>query len=133
MAQRSDVTVPVEEEAMTEILESDDEAYKTHRFSVRRTKGTVALRPALADRPVVARPDHPLSVLPNEEVTLYLNTPLRMRVELVESERRPMKCPPIACPTRGSGRRPSRARSATRPVRRGGCASIGCRFGCIVP
>lgn len=93
MAQRSDVTVPLAEAAMTEILESEDDAYTTHRFSVRRTTGTVAMRPALADRPIVSRPEHPLSVLPDEEVTLYLSTPLWMCVELAESERRLLEIP----------------------------------------
>lgn len=88
MAQRSDATVPVDEEEMTRVLESNDSDVTTHRYSVRRTAETVALRPALADRPVVSRPEHPLSVLPDEAVTLYLSTPLWIRVELVETDRR---------------------------------------------
>lgn len=93
MAQRSDVTVPLDAERMAEIREAADDAYKTHRFSVRRTVETVAMRPALADRPVVSRPEDPLSVLPNEEVTLYLSTPLWMRIELAESDRRLIEMP----------------------------------------
>lgn len=88
MMQRSDVTVPVEEGTMSELLESEADDLVTHRYSVRRTSGRVALRPALADRPVVTRPEHPLSVLPDEAVTLYLSTPLWVRVELVESDRK---------------------------------------------
>jgi hypothetical protein len=93
MAQRSDVTVPLPEDAMTTVLESEDEALATNRYSVRRTRGDVALRPALADRPVVSRPEHPLSVLPDEAVTLYLSTPLWVRIELVESGRRLTEVP----------------------------------------
>jgi hypothetical protein len=93
MAQRSAVTVPLAEEAMTAVLDSEDEALMTNRYSVRRTSESIALRPALADRPVVSRPEHPLSVLPDEDVTLYLSTPLWVRVELVESERRLTELP----------------------------------------
>ena len=88
MAQRSGVTVPLDEERMHEVLEVDTDDYRTHRFGVRRTDETVALRPALADRPVVMRPEHSLSVLPDEEVTLYVSTPVWVRIELTESERK---------------------------------------------
>ena len=87
MAQRSDVTVPLPDDEMTAVLDADDPTLVTHRYSVRNTDERIALRPALPDRPVVARPEHPLSVLPRESVTLYLSTPLWARVELVESDR----------------------------------------------
>lgn len=87
MAQHSAVTVPLGIDEMTAVLETEDEELRTSRYSVHDTNETVALHPVLADRPVVARPEHPLSVLPDESVTLYLSTPLWARVELVESER----------------------------------------------
>lgn len=87
MAQRSAVTCPVPADEMAAVLEREDDALATNRYSVRRTDETLALRPAMADRPVVARPEHPLSVLPDEAVTLYISTPLWMRIELVESAR----------------------------------------------
>jgi len=93
MAHRSGRQVPVDPEAMSGVLESEDDDLVTQRFSVQDTSEAVALRPALADRPVVVRPEHPLSVLPNEAVTLYLSTPLWVRIELVESERRLMEVP----------------------------------------
>lgn len=93
MAQRSDATVPLGEGAMTDVLDSDEKDLITNRFSVRRTEETLVLRPALADRPVVARPEHPLSVLPDEAVTLYLSTPLWVRIELAESGRRLTEVP----------------------------------------
>ena len=95
MAQRSDVTVPLPDDAMAAVLDAEEETLTTHRYSVRRTRGSVALRPALADRPVVARPEHSLSVLPDEAVTLYLSTPLWVRIELVESERRLTEVPSL--------------------------------------
>ena len=88
MAQRSGRRVPVDDERMNEVLESEDDDLLTQRFSVQETAEELALRPALADRPVVVRPEHPLSVLPGESVTLYLSTPLWVRIDLVESDRR---------------------------------------------
>lgn len=93
MAERSTVTVPLDKDEMTAVLEAEDEEIQTNRHSVRDTNETVALRPALADRPVVARPEHPLSVLPGESVTLYLSTPLWVRVVLVESDRQLQEVP----------------------------------------
>lgn len=87
MARRSDVVLPVEDDEMLSVLGSEDPDLITHRYSVRDTDETIALHPVLADRPVVARPEHPLSVLPNESVTLYLSTPLWVRLELDESGR----------------------------------------------
>jgi hypothetical protein len=45
------------------------------------------LSPALADRPVVTRLSHPLYVLPGERVSLYVISPLWLRIEMAE----PMK------------------------------------------
>ena len=93
MAQRSGATVPLDEERMQDVLEAEDDDLRTHRFGVHRTDETVTLRPALADRPVVMRPEHPLAVLPDESVTLYVSTPVWVRIELTESERQLTEVP----------------------------------------
>ena len=93
MAQRSDVHVPLEKAEMRSVLEAEDKELTTNRYSVRHTNEQIALQPLLADRPVVSRPEHPISVLPGEAVTLYLSTPLWVRVALVESERRLQEVP----------------------------------------
>jgi len=93
MAQRSGATVPLATERMHEVLDADDDALVTHRFGVRRTTQTVALRPALAERPVVMRPEHSLSVLPDEAVTLYVSTPVWVSIELEHSDRRLTEVP----------------------------------------
>jgi len=87
MAQRSNVIAPLPEDEMAAVLEAEDSDLVTHRYGVRDTDETIALRPTLADRPVVARPEHAISVLPKESVTLFLSTPLWARIELVESDR----------------------------------------------
>lgn len=52
------------------------------RFSFLKTDAHCSLVPVLADRAVVARPDIPLYILAGESVTMYVSTPLWMRVEV---------------------------------------------------
>lgn len=52
------------------------------RVVFEHTDDTVQVLPALADRPVVTRPEVPLQVPPGEEVTFYAGTPLWLRVVL---------------------------------------------------
>lgn len=40
--------------------------------------------PALADRPVVTRLTHPVQILPGEQVTLYIVSPLWLRMEMAQ-------------------------------------------------
>lgn len=93
MAQRSAVTVPVPPDEMESILASEEKTLQTSRYSVRDTSESITLRPALADRPVISRPEHPLFVPPGEAVTLYLSTPLWIRVVLAESDRQLQEMP----------------------------------------
>jgi hypothetical protein len=87
MANRSNVTVPLPEDDMASVLEAADDDLHVSRHSFRRTEAQVTLQPALADRPVVSRPEHPLFVPPDESVTLYLSTAVWIRIELGDSER----------------------------------------------
>ena len=54
---------------------------KVTRFGVSKTVKALKLIPALADRSVVIRTEKPLHVLPNQEVKLYVNSPLWVRIE----------------------------------------------------
>ncbi len=85
MANRSNATVPVPGADMSEVFDSANDDLQISRYSFRQTSGRVVLQPALADRPVVSRPEHPLYVPPGESVTLYLSTAVWIRVELAES------------------------------------------------
>ena len=87
MLNRSSVTVPLPEEDLQALLDTKDEQLQVSRYSVRQTEPQISLQPALADRPVVSRPEHPLYVPPGESVTLYLSTVLWIRIELAESDR----------------------------------------------
>ena len=87
MLNRSRVTMPVSDDEFTALYETKDDALTISRYSFRRAVDRVSLQPALADRPVVSRPEHPLFVPPDESVTLYLSTALWVRVELIASER----------------------------------------------
>ncbi len=51
------------------------------RFTFRETTGDLRLSPSLPDRAVVIRPEAPLYVPSEEEVTLYVSLPLWVRIE----------------------------------------------------
>ena len=53
------------------------------RFSIREPGERLRLTPLLADRSVISRPERPLVIPPWEDVTLYVSSPLWMRVEAV--------------------------------------------------
>ncbi|PEN12524.1 hypothetical protein CRI94_13435 [Longibacter salinarum] len=57
-----------------------DTAFTLHRHTFRSTPTTLDIQPVSADRSIVVRPEHPLSIPPGEEVTLYLSLPLWIRV-----------------------------------------------------
>lgn len=52
------------------------------RFLTRELANTVRVLPALADRAVIVRPDTALYILPRQELTLYLASPLWLCLEL---------------------------------------------------
>lgn len=54
----------------------------TLRLSFAETPDTIVVRPALADRQVVVRPETTLVVPPGERVTLYASTPVWMALKL---------------------------------------------------
>lgn len=54
------------------------------RYAFRQPSGALRVTPALADRSVVSTPRVPIFVLPEEEVTLYVGSPVWLRVEVQE-------------------------------------------------
>lgn len=63
-------------------LDSLPPAATVVRYSFQTTNKQVSVVPALADRAVVVRPDVPLYILAGEEVTIYVSTPVWLRVEV---------------------------------------------------
>ncbi|MCC5795473.1 MAG: hypothetical protein JJT85_12190 [Chromatiales bacterium] len=52
------------------------------RFVYAGDSAAVLIKPVLADRPVVIRPRQPVSLLAGQEVTLYLSTPVHLRIHV---------------------------------------------------
>lgn len=66
------------------------------RYVTRGARGAgsaVTIRPLLADRPVVIRPRQPVFVLPGEDTTLYLSSPIWVRIEVGDPPRRLREIP----------------------------------------
>ncbi|MDC8831068.1 DUF432 domain-containing protein [Alteromonas gilva] len=62
----------------------DDVDYQ--RFMVKQTGDTLIIEPSLADRAMIVRPSKPIIVMPDEEVRLYVSTPMWMTVLLPNRE-----------------------------------------------
>ncbi|MBT8446055.1 MAG: hypothetical protein HKO62_00820 [Gammaproteobacteria bacterium] len=54
------------------------------RFVFRQTEGPLRITPALADRPVVTRPADHLAIAPDQELTLYVSSPVWVRLDVGE-------------------------------------------------
>lgn len=61
-----------------------DTPAETRRFVFSATRDPLLLSPVLADRPVVARPLDPLHVAAGQELSIYLSSPVWIRIEVGE-------------------------------------------------
>ena len=77
-------------ERLAPVADDAPEGAPTLRFSFAESPDTLHVRPRLADRPVIVRPESPLAVPPGETVTLYASTPVWMalKFEVRRSRRR---------------------------------------------
>jgi hypothetical protein len=73
-------TLLARRDAGPEAVRRDEE--EPERFAFGETKGPLSLTPVVADRAVVTRPLSPLHVSPNGSVTLYVSTPIWIRIEV---------------------------------------------------
>ena len=85
MASDSRVTLPVADDEWAAV--SDPEAPEAPdrsitRFGFRETTATADAHPLLGDRPFVVRPESTILVAPGERLTLYVSTPLWIRLTL---------------------------------------------------
>lgn len=62
----------------------DGEVAELERHVFRQTDACIRLLPTLADRPVVSSPRLPLFVSPGEEATLFVGSPLWVRIDVGE-------------------------------------------------
>lgn len=67
--------------------------FTVQRFLTKRSSDAVELRPLLADRPVVARPEMPLAVPAGDEATLFVSTPVWVQVALPNPDRPLLEVP----------------------------------------
>lgn len=77
-------------------MPEDADEFERHVFT--NTHGGLNISPVVADRPVVASPRLPLFVAPGEKTTLYVGSPLWVRVE-VESPAQAILDAPIRRPS----------------------------------
>ena len=66
---------------------------EVHRFAESAESVVLTLEPALADRPIVTRPETPFHVPAGEQVTLHVSTPLWMRLLVGDPGRRLQEIP----------------------------------------
>lgn len=71
-----------------------DEYKEMSRFMFRDTHARVGILPALADRPVISKPTTALNLPPQEEVTIYVSSPLWLQI-YSEGVREPLLDIPI--------------------------------------
>ena len=80
MEARSDYVVPIAPEEWEEITNPDAPTGSLTRFGFQRTNESLTLHPVLGDRPFVVRPEEPIVVGPKERLTMYVSTPIWVRV-----------------------------------------------------
>lgn len=85
-----DPTVRVEIPTAVEDFLAQD---KVTRYAISGDDDRITLAPLLADRPIISRPEKPFVVLPEDEITVYISTPLWVLISAGESEKRLMEVP----------------------------------------
>lgn len=66
---------------------------KVTRYGVSGSDPHLAITPHLADRPIISRPEKPFVVLPEDEITVYISTPLWVAVDVGTPPRRLTEIP----------------------------------------
>lgn len=81
-SQEESVPITVEDIVETETFEGVDFS----RYVVSESKNILMIEPSLADRAMIVRPNKPFSVLPQQEITVYVSTPVWMTILLKNSD-----------------------------------------------
>jgi len=82
----------------TEEVEAAEARLAFERFLMRDTTAVLHLSPAAADRSVVVRPSTPFHLLPRQETTIFVSSPLWVKIE-VNEEKKMLKEIPILRPS----------------------------------
>ncbi len=72
-----------------------DTTFTIQRFLTHKTGDQIRLNPMLADRPVVARPELPLTVPADDEAKIFVSTPVWVHAELPEPSRTLFEMPAV--------------------------------------
>src|SRR5439155_15341357 len=56
-------------------------AFEQHRYSFSSEQNFLLFTPLLANRDVVSRPEYHFAILPGEKITVYMSTPLWLRID----------------------------------------------------
>lgn len=85
-----DPTIDVVDRVVGQTLDhpaDDDRNWFVERFAQTREEGALDLSMRLADRPVVARPEVPISLIGGDEITLFVSTPLWIAIQTADTHR----------------------------------------------
>lgn len=85
-------------------IESMPDGLKLVRFGAEERDERFEVRPALGDRPFVAKPEEPLRVLPGDSVTLFITTPVTVGVYLHGAKEPDVEFPSVRAPDTWFGR-----------------------------
>jgi len=75
------VTLPASQSGMQRFVNQHGKEVTVSRYIFKNSTNRVIVRPMMADRPVVIRPETPFYVFPKEEITLYIASPAWIRME----------------------------------------------------
>lgn len=77
----ANVTLPASERSMESAVDKNEKLAKVSRYIFKKSATQFNVKPMLADRPVVVKPETPFFVFPKEEITLYIASPAWIHFE----------------------------------------------------
>ena len=75
------VTLSASERSMESAIDKNDKLANVSRYIFKKSATQLNVKPLLADRAVIVRPETPFFVFPKEEITLYIASPAWIRFE----------------------------------------------------
>lgn len=75
------VTIPASERSMELAVAKNEKLANVNRYIFKKSATQLNVKPLLADRSVIVKPETPFFVFPKEEITLYIASPAWIRFE----------------------------------------------------